>query len=237
MSGAPRQVFPRREGDGVKLHGWTVDLARAGELARGRSFTPKRLRQEVEEMAQHLPRWITTVSVGRALIRCQRCEGLLVFDRGLRCVACHERARQRSLPDAARLAWFGLMPPVGIDGLTRVSQGLADRDPPAGHVCGRHEGLGRYLLVPLVVTCAPGFPAQEPEVFYQRGFFELPGMPPERPSHEYHMLDQGRLCLFASGEFRRRMTVREVLQQRAYAHLIKMLNFADGRRQAFARVS
>ena len=158
-----------------------------------------------------------------------------MLDRGLRCVVCDE-ALTGKLSGEESLAWFGLMPPVGVDGLARVKKGLRG-GVPAGHVFGRHEGVGRYLLVPLVLTYPSRFPAAEPEVYYQPGFFQLPGMPAERPAHEYHMLSQGRLCLFASGEWRRRMTAREVLQQRAYAHLIKMLNYANGKHRAFAKVS
>ena len=235
MSTAPHQVFPRRDGDGVSHHRWAVDLASARKLARARGLTADRLAQEADEMARHLPRWITTVSQQRRLIRCRRCDGLLVFHRGLRCVAC-DSAHRGKLARDAHLAWFGLLPPVGIDGLPRVAEGLEGQVPP-GHVCGRHESLGRYLLVPLVTTYPPGFPRSEPEVYYQPGFFQLPGMPAERPAHEYHMLDHGRLCLFASGEWRRRTTVRQVLQQRAYAHAIKMLNYANGKTAAFAKVS
>ena len=236
MSRELHQVFPRKEGGQVVHHSWAVDLARAGKLARGRGFGQKRLRQEVEEMGQHLPRWITTVSRGRELVRCGGCDGLLVFHHGLCCVACGRSVAPKRLPGEASLAWFGLMPPVGVDGLPRVDAGLAG-GAPAGHVSGRHASLGRYLLVPLVLMYPARFPVVEPEVFYQPGFFQIPGMPSERPSHEVHLLDRGRLCLFASGEWRSEMTAREVLQQRAYAHLIKMLNFADGKRAAFAKVS
>ena len=236
MTRALQQVFPRKAGDRVEHHRWGVDLTSALRLARGRGFTKKRLRQEVEEMCQHLPRWITTVGFGRDLIRCRHCHGLLVFDRGLCCVACGASVAPKELPAGAQLAWVGLMPPVGVDGLARVSEGLSS-GVPEGHVAGRHAGLGRYLLVPLVVIYPPKFPVVEPEAYYLPGFFQIPGMPAERPAHEYHMLDRGRLCLFASGQWRREMTARQVVQQRAYPHLIKMLNYADGKRAAFAKVS
>ena len=51
------------------------------------------------------------------------------------------------------------------------------------------------------------------------------------------MLGDGTMCLFAAGQWRRSMTCREVLQQRAYPHVIKLLNYADGKRDAFAIVS
>ncbi len=232
---APTQVFPRREGDGVAHHRWAVDLASARKAVRAKGLSAARLAREVQEMSQHLPRWIITVSQERLLIRCRRCDCLLVFDRGLRCVACDAPHRGK-LPRDARLSWFGLLPPVGVDSLPRVARGLKERVPP-GHVCGSHEGLGRYLLVPLVATYPQGFPKKEPEVFYQAGFFQLHGMPAERPAHDYHMLDRGRQCLFTAGEWRRRMTMRQVLQQRAYAHVIKMLNYANGKTAAFAKVS
>jgi hypothetical protein len=45
------------------------------------------------------------------------------------------------------------------------------------------------------------------------------------------------MCLFAAGQWSPEMTCREVLQQRAYAHLVKMLRYANGKADAFAVVS
>jgi hypothetical protein len=51
------------------------------------------------------------------------------------------------------------------------------------------------------------------------------------------MFSDGFMCLFAAGEWRTTMSCRELLQQRAYAHAIKLLNYANGKREAFAIVS
>jgi hypothetical protein len=104
-------------------------------------------------------------------------------------------------------------------------------------VVGSRPDLGHYLLVPLVALYPADFPTAPPRVAYFQGMFQVPGMPAEGCSHTYHMFSGGFMCLFAPDEWRSSMTCRDVLQQRAYAHVIKLLNYADGRRQAFAIVS
>jgi hypothetical protein len=62
-------------------------------------------------------------------------------------------------------------------------------------------------------------------------------MPRDAASHEVHLYGSGCMCLFAPGEWRPEMSCREVLQQRAYAHVIKLLNYGNGKRDAFTLVS
>jgi hypothetical protein len=231
-----RQTFPRRSGQAIVHRSWTVDLDTAGALIRWGKSGAARLRQEVAEMAEHFPRWLLTVSAGRDRVLCPHCSGLLVFDNGLRCAQCERPVRSTAVPRGASLAWFGLMPPVGIDGLTRLKKGLVAK-PPALHVVGDRADIGHYLLVPLVALYPTEFPAAPPRVAYLPGLFQVPGMPEEQCSHTYHMFSGGFMCLFAPGEWRATMTCRELLQQRAYAHVIKLLSYANGRRQAFAIVS
>jgi hypothetical protein len=226
------QVFPRRVDGTVVHHRFAVDLDAASPFAAWGRGGAARLRREVTEMAEHFPRWLLTVSVGRERVTCP-CGGMLVFDRSLRCAQC-ERPADR--PAAAQLAWFGLLPPVGIDGLPRLKKGLLAK-PPAQHVLGQRDDLGHYLLVPLVALYPPDFPAAPPRVAYLPGLFRVPGMPPAACSHDYHMLSEGFMCLFAAREWRPTMSCRELLQQRAYAHVIKLLNYANGKREAFAIVS
>jgi len=237
MSRELKQRFPVREGDRIVHRQWQVDLAAAHRLGRWSGRTTRRLTREAAEMAEHFPRWILTVNRDRdrRRVTCCACGGMLVFDRGLRCVSCGEAVKPRQLPRVS-LAWFGLLPPIGIDGLRCLGEKLIAR-PPAQHLVGRREGIGNYLLVPLVAIHPPGFPASPVRVAYLPSFFKARGMPPERSSHTYHMLSDGFMCLFVGGEWRRGMTCREVLQQRAYPHVIKLLNYADGKRDAFAIVS
>jgi len=233
--GTLTQQFPIREGDKIVHRRWAVDLKIASCAVRASPPPADRLRSEVSEMCTHLPRWVLTVAGPREPLACA-CGGLLVFDRGLRCVACGRTRAPSDLPGTARLAWFGLMPPVGIDSLKRVKRALAKGAPPR-HVVGSDPELGTYLLVPLVAAYPPGYPACPPQVIYQPGFFRIRGTPPDHASHEAHLYGQGVMCLFASGQWTRSMTVRQVLQQRAYAHVIKMLNYTDGKHRSFAKVS
>lgn len=226
------QQFPVREAAGVRQYKWTLDLdALTGSRGIGVPLDRARLEREVSEMQQGFPRWVLTVSRDGALARCG-CGGVRVFDRGLRCVSC----QRRTSVDRERLAWFGVMPPIGIDGLTAICAGLK-REPPRNHIVGERAGLGAYLLVPLVATYPAEFPARPLEVHYLPEIRRVPGMPQAAASHEFHMLPGHQMCLFAGGEWQPYMTARETLEQRAYAHVIKLLNFCNGKRTAFASVS
>jgi hypothetical protein len=161
---------------------------------------------------------------------------MAVFDRGLRCVVCGRKVSPRRLKKRVELGWFGLLPPIGIEGLCRLKESLVAR-PPSQHLVGQRDGIGHYLLVPLVALYPQGFPQAPVRVAYLPSLFSVKGMPPEQASHAYHMLSGGFMCLFADGEWRRGMTCREVLQQRAYAHVIKLLRYGAGKRDAFASVS
>ncbi len=235
MTAAPTQQFPIRDGDRIVHRTWAVDMQAAAKTIRNAPPPPSRLLEEAVEMAAHLPRWVLTVSGARDPITCG-CGGTLVFDRGLRCVACDRTRAPSRLPADAHLAWFGLLPPIGIDSLTRVKKALLKRTP-ARHVVGRDPTLGTYLLVPLTASYPPGYPDGPPRVTYRASFFKIRGMPEDRASHEVHLYGSGVMCLFAGGQWRKRMTVREVIQQRAYAHVIKLLNYANGKRRSFAKVS
>jgi len=227
------QQFPRRVGGRIAHRTWAVDLPAARRLFGGRGLDAERLQREVEGMAEHFPRWVLTASNGRERALCRRCGGLLVFDRGLRCVECE---RSATAPKGALLAWFGVLPPVGIDGLGALAKAIASRPPPL-HVVSERPEIGRYLLIPLLVSYPPAFPEQSLRVAYLPGFFSIPGLPGDGPSHAVHLLGSGVMCLYAPGEWRLELSCREVLQQRAYAHAIKLLNYAAGRKQTFAKVS
>jgi len=236
MSAILEQVFPRQEHGRIVHKSFTPDLNAAHDFVRCRAFTAERLLREVTEMATHFPRWLLTLGVGRETLACRGCGGLVVFERGARCVLCGREVKRGSVSDATNLAWFGLMPPIGVDGLGRLKESLAARAA-ARHVVGRREDIGTYLLVPLVAAYHAEYPANAPSVCYLPGIFSIPGMPPDTTSHAYHLFGHGQMCLFASGQWSKEMTVRDVLQQRAYAHVVKLLNYADGKKTAFQIVS
>jgi hypothetical protein len=225
------QRFPIKQGDAVVHKRWAVDVAAAARL---NSMPVDQLAGEVTEMAAHFPRWLLTIVCEGQPVPCRACEGLHVFDRGARCVQCDQPAK--SLPRNCRAGWFGLMPPIGIDGLAAIKDALVAR-PPRRHVVGRAEALGHYVLVPLVACYAADHPKHPVDVYYLPEFRQIPGVPRDEYSHAFHMIGTGRMCLFAPGDWHERITCREVLQQRAYPHVIKFLNYANGKRDAFAMVS
>ena len=236
MSTSVVQTLPKRVGGEVQHVQWLLDLDAAAAVAPWRNAKANRLAKEAAQMAQHFPRWLLTVARGQVLLACPSCEGMLVFDRGLRCSLCARELALSRMPKDARLAWFGLMPPIGIDSLPKLCGRLSKRAPPR-HVVGQSASTGRYLLVPLLAVYPESFPTDYPRVGYFPELFSVPGMPARGPSHSAHMLTDFVMCLFASGQWHPDMTCREVLQQRAYAHVVKLLNYADGNTASFAKVT
>jgi hypothetical protein len=231
-----RQMFPRQENGHIVHKTWDLDLATALAIGGKGRLTADRLESEAGEMAEHFPRWLLTLSRGRDLMTCKHCQGMLVFADGLRCVVCDQLVPRKQASAESNLAWFGLLPPIGVDGLSKIKDRLLNK-PPRGHVVGQREDVGSFLLAPLVAVYTNDYPASAPSVFYRPGFFSIPGMPPDTTSHDYHLFGNGQMCLFAAGQWRTEMTIREVLQQRAYAHVIKLLNYANGKKNAFKIVS
>jgi hypothetical protein len=234
MTTTCEQSFPQAVNGQVRHKRWVVDTATAARLAGWGNDGTDRLDREVAEMGSHFPRWVTVITQGRDVLTCAGCGGMLVLDRGVRCVACEEVARR--LPVDCGPGWFGLMPPIGVDSLAKVRERLGAKPPPR-HVVGHREGMGTFILVPLLVSYPRNFPLVPPRVHYLPGFFKIPGMPADACSHSYHLLGGGLMCLFAPGDWRQEMTCREVLQQRGFPHVVKMLAYANGKRDAFAKVS
>jgi hypothetical protein len=203
---------------------WPVDVAAA---ARAAGIGVQRMLRDATDMAQHFPRWLLILVRDGQPVQC-KCDGLYVFDHGARCVLCAKPAKD----PRARAGWFGVLPPIGLDGLARIKDAIVAR-PPRRHVVGTRDVLGTFMLVPLVVQ----YGAQALDVYYLPEFRDIPGIPKDEYSHAFHMIGQGRMCLFAPGEWRDEMTCREVLQQRAYPHVIKFLNYANGKKDAFAIVT
>lgn len=236
MSTLPQQQFPRRVGTVIEHRRWSVDLASALRVSALGDPSGSRLLREVGEMGEHFPRWVLTVAQGSQRLPCPHCQGVLVFDRGLRCAECERELPPRALKRGLQLAWFGLLPPIGIDGLAKIKAALLKHTPPR-HVVGQQPGIGHFLLVPLTAVYPEGFPQRQVKVAYAPGFFSIPGIPSGGMRHDVHMLDLGFMCLFAGGQWQPSMSCREVLQQRAYAHVVKLLNFGNGKKTAFAKVS
>lgn len=222
------QQFPVKRAGEVVHKRWAVDLPAA---SRSSGIGLERMTREASAMAQHFPRWLLALMRDGQPVTC-KCDGLFVFDRGVRCVLCDKVARQVD----GRAGWFGVLPPIGLDGLARIKDAVVAK-PPKRHVVGARDALGTFMLVPLVVQYPATYPKAPVDVFYLPEFRDIPGVPRDEYSHAFHMIGQGRMCLFAPNEWREEMTCREVLQQRAYPHVIKFLNYANGKRDAFAIVT
>ena len=223
-------VFPVRRGGEVVHERWSVDLVAA---ARSAGVSVERITREATEMAQHFPRWLLVLVREGQPVQC-KCDGLFVFGAGARCVSCGKSPPRDAR--GARAGWFGLLPPIGIDGLGKIRDALVAK-PPRRHVVGKRDALGTYVLVPLVVQYREAYPREPLDVYYLPEFRDIPGVPRDEYSHQFHMIGQGRMCLFAPNEWREELSCREVLQQRAYPHVIKFLNFANGKKDAFAIVT
>lgn len=230
MTGAMiEHAVPIKVGDTVTHRRWKVDLEAAARYA---GVAVERLAHEAQEMAAHFPRWLLTLTRDGVPARCRSCDGLYVFENGARCVQCGTT----SVPRNTRGGWFGVMPPIGIDGLAHIKDKLLAR-PPQRHVVGYREPIGNYILVPVVVAYPAEYPRYPPNVHYLPEFRSIPGIPGDEYSHTFHMIGTGRMCLFTSSEWSEQLTCRDVLQQRAYPHVIKFLNYANGKKDAFAIVS
>lgn len=224
-----QQQFPTRVGGEVVHRRWDVDIPAAAASA---GVPVDRLGREVTDMAAHFPRWLLILAREGQPVLC-RCDGMFVFERGVRCVLCGDPPKDAR---GARAGWFGVLPPIGLDGLARVKAAVTKK-PPKRHVVGARAGIGTFMLVPLVVQYPGAYPRDPLDVYYLPEFRDIPGVPVDEYSHTFHMIGRGRMCLFAATEWREDTTPREVLQQRAYPHVIKFLNYANGKKDAFAIVT
>jgi hypothetical protein len=82
-----------------------------------------------------------------------------------------------------------------------------------------------YLLVPLAVVYPGEWPSVEPAVHYAPAWLAALGMPLGNGS--YHLVGNGRACLFGWGQWRS-MSVAAVLQQRVVNHVVSLLKIAAG---------
>src|SRR5688572_30509785 len=128
---------------------WSVDIAAA---ARSAGITVERMTREANEMAKHFPRWLLVLVREGQPLQC-KCDGLYIFDRGARCVLCDKPPKDTR----SHAGWFGVLPPIGIDSLSKIRDQIVKK-PPRRHVIGARDPLGTYMLVPLVVQYPHSYP-------------------------------------------------------------------------------
>lgn len=205
-------------------HRWPVDVGAAAETMAWVARMPQVLEIDLAGMAEYFPHWILAGSRKGRPLRCRRCQAPHVPTQGaMRCVGCSE------VGQVDGLLWLGHVP-----SLARPEKPFARRQK-ALRKAGFAEvevGEAIYLLVPLVVQYPDEWPNVEPAVRYPRRWLEALGLP--RNSGAHHLVQSGRACIFAWGEWVA-MPVHAVLQQRMINHVASLLKVAAGNKpeQAF----
>jgi hypothetical protein len=136
----------------------------------------------------------------------------------MRCVRCWEQGQ------ADGLLWLGHIPALARPepAFLRRQQALQE--------AGFAEitvGQATYLLIPLTVRYPAEWPNVEPTVRYAPRWLDALRVP--RNSAAHHLIQDGRACVFAWGQWTA-MPVHAVLQQRMVNHIASLLKVAAGQR-------
>jgi hypothetical protein len=168
-------------------------------------------------MAEYFPHWILAGSNGGRLARCSRCAALCVpSDGALRCVCCAEAGQ------ADGLLWLGHIPTLARPESEFARRQRALLEAGFAQV---EAGGAVYLLGPLTVLYPAEWPNVKPVMRYAARWLDALGLP--RNSSAHHLVNNGRACIFAWGQWRA-MPVHAVLQQRVVNHIASLLKIAAG---------
>ncbi len=204
--------------DGVE-YAWLVDREAAAGVAAWVARAPEALEADLEGMAEYFPHWILAGSDGGRLARCSRCGALCVPTGGaMRCLQCAEEG------GADGLLWLGHVP-----SLARPERPFARRQQALQQAGFAQLSVGEvtYLLAPLTVLYPAEWPNVEPVVRYAGRWLDALGLP--RSSAAHHLVQNGRACIFAWGQWSA-MPIHAVLQQRVVNHIASLLKIAAGQR-------
>lgn len=203
---------------------WHPDVTAATHAMKWVGRKPYLFREEVEAMATYFPHWVLVGATQDLPARSRCCAAPMVPARGdMRCLVCN-------MPQSCDgLMWIGQLPTIA-----RPEPGF--RQPQAAL---RAAGFGEarinqftYMLVPMTVVYPSEWNNVEPSVRYSTRWLDTIGLP--RQNASYHLIADGRACLFGYGEWYA-MTVCAVLQQRVVNHVTSVLKIVAGQtsRQAF----
>jgi hypothetical protein len=203
---------------------WQPDMTAAAHAMKWVARKPQLFRDEIEAMATYFPHWMLVGAMQDQPTYSRCCAAPIVPIRGeMRCLLCN------TAQPCDGLVWMGQLPT-----LARPEPGF--RHPQAAL---RAAGFGEarvnqftYLLVPMTVTYPGEWNNVEPGVRYSAKWLDTIGLP--RQNGSYHLIANGRACLFGYGDWYA-MTVCDVLQQRVVNHISSMLKIVAGQpsRQAF----
>ena len=228
-------------GSGTEVKSWEVDIDVMTHAIRWVQEHPDLAQQEVEEMELHFPMFIATIASGNKAISCSRCGEILVWNDGIRCVACNKPFVPRM---ASQLCCIGQIPSI-IGEVNTNGQFIRGKCRPFfRRIYPRIRKLPanerRYFF-----SVGPGGEAGENIIFYfspvvygiypdnwnrdmptillEDEYFRLLGIPTEHVFPDHYA--QGyKLCNYASWP---RVTLRVTLQQRIVPRIIMDLMLAD----------
>jgi hypothetical protein len=198
-------------------HSWVVDLAAAAQAAPWAARQPAVLAADLAGMASYFPHWQLVGTDRGHPQRCPACQVWAVPSAAaMRCLACQQ------VLAASGLAWVGQIPVLAHAKPRFVKRQLALAK--AGFAEVVVEGL-TYLQVPLSVWYPNEWPNLEPTVRYAGRWLDALGLP--RASAAHHLIEDGRACIFAWGQWSA-MTVADVLQQRMVNHIASLFKIVAG---------
>ena len=203
---------------------WQVDVAGAGRAMKWVARKPQLFREEVEAMTAYFPHWLLVGGEQEQPQKSRCCAAPVVPTKGeMRCLVC------QSVQECRELLWVGQVPTLARPEAGFKQAQAALRAPGFGEA---QAGGRTYLLVPMTVAYPGEWNNVEPSVRYAPRWLDTIGLP--RQNGTYHLIANGRGCLFGYGDWYG-MTVCAVLQQRVVNHLGSLLKIVAGQpaREAF----
>lgn len=200
-----------------RTYHWTVDQVAATTVGDWIARNPGIFAADLSGMAEYFPHWLLSGAANGVPGVCQRCAGPGVPACGaIRCVVC-------SNPVAADgLIWTGHLPVLARPEKSFVKRQAALERAGFAQV---EAGGSVYLLVPLAVLYPQEWPNVEPVVRYSGRWLDAAGLP--RASAAHHLIERGRACIFAWGQWQA-MAIHEVLQQRMVNHATSLFKVMAG---------
>jgi len=232
-----------REGEGKREVAWELNINAIGQNIDWARSNPQHLAREIAEITATFPTFLVSVGtssgwgMGAKLLPCPKCQEMLVFWNGLRCVRCEGEYK----PDKhILLALVGRIPcllgKVITVGVKKEIQGR----PYLGQVMrriGSLKGANKkrrfqnyliatddgtvYFAPPLYSFYSRNWPHSEPFIMVEPDYFNILGI---EPAHVWIGAPRYRLCIYANW---REVPMKTVLLQRIQPRILIDLMVAD----------
>lgn len=207
---------------------WGVDTELIKQMFSWAGQFPEILERDLSEMSQLFRHWMLVLGIDHRPVQCSNDGEYIVPKNGtFQCVECGRPYNAGRTRAGATLIWTGMLP-VQLTGAPIPEQYarrlIADNRLALGHI--ETNGV-LYVLAPITVAYPDRWPNSEPTARYTEGFFRGIGRSVPGTSHDYHMLNDLKMCLFSSW---RSMSISEVIKNRIAPHALAQVIIADGRR-------